>query len=98
MDFDVESAEKSTQIPVQGSTEMAEPHPFSRENIMEKAKKLVRKVMQPEVPVPFDVKTESNKASDETLVVGRDHLNCLLVSEGAMKIIPKFVDVTAVCR
>ncbi|XP_065070572.1 uncharacterized protein LOC135695413 [Rhopilema esculentum] len=98
LDFDVESAAKSTQIPAQESTEMAEPHPFSRENIMEKAKKLVRKVMQPGVPVPFDVKTENNKASDETLVAGRDHLNCLLVSEDAMKIIPKFVDVTAVCR
>ena len=66
-------------------------------NIIEKAKQLVRKVIHTEIPAPLDVRKAGDVTTQDFVAIpGR--LTCLLVSEDAMKSIPKFFDVTAVCR
>ena len=69
---------------------------FNHANIIEKARQLVRKVIYTETPSPLDVQ----RTVDITTrgATSQNKLTCLLVSETAMQSLPKFVDVTAVCR
>ncbi len=66
--------------------------------IFKQAKQLVRNIIHQDSPPSFVVPSRDNATPGEGEIRGDDSLSCFLVSQEAIKHIPKFVDVTAVCR